>query len=57
MATLGRKQFLLGYVSVQTTERHLGCKQRIQGAVNDHLGPCARQLSYSLSAYHRATSA
>jgi len=23
---------------VQTTERYLGCKQRIQGAVNDHLG-------------------
>jgi integrase len=28
-------QFLLGYVSVQTTERYLGCKQRIRGAVND----------------------
>jgi site-specific recombinase XerD len=27
-------QFLLGYVSVQTTERYLGGKQRIQGAVN-----------------------
>jgi site-specific recombinase XerD len=31
-------QFLLGYVSVQTTERYLGCKQRIRGAVNDHIG-------------------
>ena len=31
-------QFLLGHVSVQTSERYLGCKQRIQGAVNDHLG-------------------
>ncbi len=31
-------QFLLGHVSVQTTERYLGCKQRIRGAVNDHLG-------------------
>ena len=31
-------QFLLGHVSVQTTERYLGCKQPIQGAVNDHLG-------------------
>ena len=31
-------QFLLGHVSVQTTERYLGCKQRIQGAVNDYLG-------------------
>lgn len=31
-------QFLLGHVSVQTTERYLGCKQRIQGAVNDQIG-------------------
>ncbi len=31
-------QFLLGHVSVQTTERYLGCKQRIRAAVNDHLG-------------------
>ena len=31
-------QFLLGQVSIQTTERYLGCKQRIQGAVNDKIG-------------------
>ena len=31
-------QFLLGHVSIQTTERYLGCKQRIQGAVNDRIG-------------------
>ena len=31
-------QFLLGHVSVQTTERYLGCKQRLRGAVNDHIG-------------------
>jgi site-specific recombinase XerD len=31
-------QFLLGHVSVQTTERYLGCKQRIRAAVNDHIG-------------------
>jgi hypothetical protein len=31
-------QFLLGHVSVQTTERYRGCKQRIDGAVNDHIG-------------------
>ena len=35
-------QFLLGHVSVQTTEKYLGCKQRFQGAVNDRIGiePC-----------------
>ena len=34
-------QFLLGHASVQTTERYLGCKQRIRQAVNDRidLGP------------------
>ena len=31
-------QFLLGHVSVQTTERYLGCKQRIREAVNDCIG-------------------
>jgi len=31
-------QFLLGHVSVQTTERYLGCKQRIRNAVNDRIG-------------------
>ena len=31
-------QFLLGHVSVQTTEKYLGCKQRISGAVNDRIG-------------------
>jgi len=31
-------QFLLGHVSIQTTERYLGFKQRIQGAVNDKIG-------------------
>ncbi|WP_260703169.1 tyrosine-type recombinase/integrase [Edaphobacter flagellatus] len=31
-------QFLLGHVSVQTTERYLGCKQRLQNAVNDQIG-------------------
>jgi hypothetical protein len=30
-------QFLLGHVSVQTTEWYL-CKQRIRSAVNDHIG-------------------
>jgi site-specific recombinase XerD len=31
-------QFLLGHVSVQTTEKYLGCKQRLNEAVNDHIG-------------------
>jgi integrase len=31
-------QFLLGHVSVQTTERYIGCKQRLRVAVNDKLG-------------------
>jgi len=36
-------QFLLGHVSVQTTERYLGCKQRLRHAVNDRIGlePCS----------------
>jgi site-specific recombinase XerD len=36
-------QFLLGHVSVQTTEKYLGCKQRLRQAVNDQIGiePCA----------------
>ena len=31
-------QFLLGHASVQTTERYLGCKQRLREAVNDEIG-------------------
>jgi site-specific recombinase XerD len=30
-------QFLLGHASVRTTERYLGCKQRLRQAVNDRL--------------------
>lgn len=31
-------QFLLGQVSIETTEHYLGCKQRFQNAVNDSIG-------------------
>lgn len=31
-------QFLLGHRSVETTERYLGCKQRLRVAVNDNMG-------------------
>jgi site-specific recombinase XerD len=31
-------QFLLGHASVQTTERHLGCKEKLRHAVNDKIG-------------------
>jgi hypothetical protein len=34
-------QFLLGHVSVQTTERYLGCKQKLRIAVN---GPTDSQI-------------
>jgi site-specific recombinase XerD len=35
---LERIQFLLGHVSVETTEGYLGCQQRFQNAVNDSIG-------------------
>jgi site-specific recombinase XerD len=35
---LDQIQFLLGHVSVQTTEKYVGCKQRLQNAVNDRIG-------------------
>jgi integrase len=31
-------QFPLGHVSIQMTERYLGCKQRFHDAVIDHIG-------------------
>lgn len=31
-------QFLLGHVSVRTTERYLGCKQNLEKPVNDRFG-------------------
>jgi len=29
---------LLGHVSAQTTERYIGCKQRLRNAVSDAIG-------------------
>jgi hypothetical protein len=35
---LDQIQFLLGHVSIQTTERYVGCKQKLRFAVNDGMG-------------------
>src|SRR5437762_844507 len=35
---LDQIRFLLGHVSIQTTERYLGCKQKLRIAVNDNIG-------------------
>jgi integrase len=35
---LDQIQFLLGHVSVQTTEKYLGCRPRRREAVNDRIG-------------------
>src|SRR6202166_1865559 len=35
---VGADSISFGHVSVQTTERYLGCKQRIRSAVNDRIG-------------------
>jgi hypothetical protein len=50
-------QFLLGHVSIQTTERYLGRKQRIQAAVNHKIGTePAEGATRSLSADHAFTN-
>ncbi len=33
-----RSNFCSAHVSVQTTEKYLGCKRRLREAVNDRLG-------------------
>ena len=37
-ANWNRFSFCSGTFQSQTTERYLGCKQRIRGAVNDRIG-------------------
>src|SRR6058998_512983 len=37
-AELDQIQFLPGHVSIQTTERYLGCKQKLRFAFNDRMG-------------------
>jgi len=44
---LDQIQFLLGHVSIQTTERYLGCKQKLRIAVNDKIGLEPTQASSS----------
>ena len=37
-ARSSRFSYLLAHESVQTTERYIGCKQRLRNAVNDQIG-------------------
>jgi len=41
-------QFLLGHVSVLTTERYLGCKQNLEEPVNDRFGCLFARTSVDL---------
>ena len=41
-------QFLLGHVSVLTTERYLGCKQNLESPVNDRFGCLFARLGVEL---------
>ena len=41
-------QFLLGHVSVLTTERYLGCKQNLEEPVNDRFGCLFSRTSVEL---------
>jgi site-specific recombinase XerD len=41
-------QFLLGHVSILTTERYLGCKQNLEEPVNDRFGCLFARVSVDL---------
>jgi hypothetical protein len=41
-------QFLLGHVSVLTTERYLGCKQNLEEPVSDRFGCLFARTSVDL---------
>jgi hypothetical protein len=42
---LDQIQFLLGHVSIQTTEHYLGCKQKLRCAVNGQRQHGARAIT------------
>jgi integrase len=42
---LDQTRFLLGHVSIQTTERYLGCKRKLR-AVNDRIGIETEEVQY-----------
>jgi integrase len=46
---LDQIQFLLGHVSIQTTEHYLGCKQKLRCAVNDKMGLSQKTINESIS--------
>jgi hypothetical protein len=43
-------QFLLGHISLQTTEKYLGSKQGLREAVNDRIGIEPRECNVRLRA-------
>src|SRR4051794_5890098 len=48
-------QFLLGHVSVLTTERYLGCKQNLAKPVNDRFGSLFASRKVEMASYDEAS--